>query len=519
MRVGVVIALGVIGAWNPVPGFVTSWHASPAAMTTALKAPKSTVPASYQQDQHLRAFRRSKVDQVEMARTCIGTWDISGVCDISAMTYAVNAHLRRHDTYHSWFEFNDAAEIIRRTIDDPSQIEFIPANYGDMGAAQLRTHLLGTTPDPLKWNCFTFGIVQRADHFTVYVSVDHLHTDGLSTGVIFLEIHMMYASILQGAPMPLPEPGSYHDFCNRQRDHLSAMTAQSPQVRGWIRFAQNNGGTLPDFPLPLGDRAEPHTGGMVTVRLMDERQSERFESACARAGARISGGVFACAALAEHELTGTHTYSGLTPYDMRSTPPEYLTAGWFASFIPITVPIGNGSFGEVVRAAQLSFDTAKELGKVPFDRVLELAPAELGLRSPEGAVPMLSFLDARKMPVTNQWDELNVGIYGDSRSSDQACMWLNRFAKGTTLTISFPDNPIARDSVARYIDAVKAVYARVADRDSAQTSMYYYPPSSQSDVVMMPINDTRADELASGPVRVVDNHHTTSPSSQIATSK
>src|SRR6478752_10415959 len=99
------VALGTIHDWSPASGLVTSWHASPAAQAKAEAAPTSPVPASYQQAQHLRGFCEHAAKGLDMARLCIGAWDIAGVCDIPAMTYAINAHLSRHDTYHSWFEF------------------------------------------------------------------------------------------------------------------------------------------------------------------------------------------------------------------------------------------------------------------------------------------------------------------------------------------------------------------------------------------------------------------------------
>jgi hypothetical protein len=156
------------------------------------------------------------------------------------------------------------------------------------------------------------------------------------------------------------------------------------------------------------------------------------------------------------------TYYGITPYDTRSTPAEYMTPGWFAAFIPITVPVGGMPFSDVARAAQDSFDSSKDLCNVPFDRVLELAPLELGLRNPKRDIPMISYIDVRDIPLSSEWENLNAGIYGDSRLSDQVCMWVNRFENETTLTISFPDNPIARDSVARYITAVQSTYLRAA---------------------------------------------------------
>ncbi len=81
------------------------------------------------------------------------------------MTYVINAHLRRHDTYRSWFEFTDADHIVRHTIADPADIEFVPIKHGEMTPAEWRDHILAT-PDPLQWDCFSFGVIQRADHFT-----------------------------------------------------------------------------------------------------------------------------------------------------------------------------------------------------------------------------------------------------------------------------------------------------------------------------------------------------------------
>jgi hypothetical protein len=462
--VGCMVALGTIHDWAPTPGAVVTWRAAPGARAKAAQAPISDVPASFQQSQHLRGFATHAAKGRDMARLAVGAWDISGTCDIPAMTEAITAHLRRHDAYHSWFEYENANNIVRRTIRNPADIELdVIEHDGHVSLPELRANIFATA-DLTEWGCFSFGIIQRADHFTFYTSMDHLLTDGMSTGVIFFEIHMMYAALVHGAgPIPLPDRGSYDQYCLRQRENAARLTQNSPQVRGWMEFAERNGGTLPDFPLPLGDHSVPDTGAMVVLPLMDAEQTQRFETQCADAGARFSGGVFACAALAEYELTGAEVYYGITPYDTRSTPDEYMTPGWFASFIPITVAVAGLSFGDVARAAQASFDSSKVLGDVPFDRVLELAPAELGLRNPDRDVPLLSYIDVRSIPLSSEWEKLNVGIYGDSRLSDQVCVWVNRFETETTLTVSFPENPVARESVARYVKAVQSAYLHAAD--------------------------------------------------------
>jgi mycolipenoyl-CoA---2-(long-chain-fatty acyl)-trehalose mycolipenoyltransferase / long-chain-acyl-CoA---trehalose acyltransferase len=459
------VTIGPVQDWVPDQGTVVSWDPSEAALAKARQAPVSDVPASYMQTEHLRTFSAHAQQGLDMARLCITAWDIPGRCDIRAMTYVINTHLRRHDTYRSWFEYTDAEHIVRRTIPNPTDIEFVPTRHGEMTPAEWHSRILAT-PNPLEWDCFRFMLIQKADHFTFCLCVDHLYIDAMFIGMIFTEIHMMYVALARGgAPLRLPASGSYLEYCGRQHQSLSALTLDSPQVRAWIEFLENNDGTLPECRLPLGDSAPTE---LMSATLLDERQTAAFESACLAAGARFSGGVFACAALAEHELTGAETYYGIIATDTRSTPADFVTTGWYTGFLPITVPVA-ATFGETARAAQKSFDSGKDLANVPWGRVLELAP---WLRRPQRRVPLLFFLDAGIPPlsalVNSHLGGLNARIYHDGGIPAQFDIRVNRFENETHVIVLFPNNPVARESVTRYIAALKSIYVRVAEgRDPA----------------------------------------------------
>ena len=110
----------------------------------------------------------------------------------------------------------------------------------------------------------------------------------------------------------------------------------------------------------------PCAGDLLDVTLLDEQQTRRFEDACTAAGARFSGGVFGCAALTEHELTGEETISLLTTTDTRSTPTELATTGWFTGSVPVTVPVTATSFGDTAWTAQTWFDSGHDLASVPL---------------------------------------------------------------------------------------------------------------------------------------------------------
>ncbi len=465
MRIGK-ITVGSLDEWTLTPGKVTSWHPTAAAAEKVRQAPVSSVPVSYMQGQHLRNYHERTAAGLNFSRQIIASCDVPGQCDISAMDHALNAYLRRHDTFRSWFKHTDDGQFIRHSLRDPADIEFAPIDHGNLTVDEIRDHVVAI-PNPLEWGCFTFGVIQCNSHFTFFAAMDHVHGDATLIGTTMLEANGMYSALSGGGkPLTLPDAGSFEDFCSREREYTSALTVDSPQVRAWIDFAENNDGGFPEFPLPLGDPSESASSEMASEILMDPGQTERFESACTAAGARFVGGLFACLALVEHEFTGALTYYGLTPRDSRTASDNFMTQGWFTGLIPITVPIAATSFGDAAWAAQTSFDSGLEMAKVPYYRVLELAPW-LNWPQPNfpvsnflhgGAAPLNAILAAADLGLAN-----NIGIYPDGRYSYQLTVYIFRYGEGTVMAIMHPDNPVAQKSVTRYMEAMKSVCVRVAD--------------------------------------------------------
>ncbi len=454
--------LGTLEDWT-AEGTVVSWYPTEASYASAADAAPHPAPLSYQQSQHLQYYRRQTSLGRDIPRLCIGVWEIMGVCDIDAMTEAVNAHVRRHDTYHDRFGFGEKDEIHRYAIADPEAITLAPTDHGRMTPPQIRKLILDT-PDPLQWDCFTFGIIQSEDRFMVYIAIDHLRADGMSAGVIFLDIQTTYFAALENTPAALIPAASYRDYCDNQRAYAAGLDEESPQIQSWRIFVDANGGGLPAFPLELGDAAADTPGVIDVFDLIDDEQGLRFESACRAAGARFSGGVFACAAMAEHRLTGAATYFGLTPFENRRDPAFATAVGWLASFVPLAIPTGGAPFDEVVSSAQTSFDANTALGAVPYYHLLEMpAVSSRPLEAPDRPVPMLSYIDIRKLPFSDYWDGLRIGIWGDNRLSEAVCMWVNRMHDRTQLVVAYPGTDVARESVLRYVEAMRAEFARVAD--------------------------------------------------------
>src|SRR5262245_36551534 len=131
LRIGK-ITVGPLDEWTLTSGVVTSWHPTPAANEKALRAPVSSVPVSYMQGQHLRNYSERTAAGLNFSRQIIASCEVAGECDIDAMDHAVNAYLRRHDTFRSWFEEDGNGDFIRHALTDPDDIEFVPVNHGHL---------------------------------------------------------------------------------------------------------------------------------------------------------------------------------------------------------------------------------------------------------------------------------------------------------------------------------------------------------------------------------------------------
>lgn len=460
------VNFGLINEWEPNPGRLTSWVASLASITDANRAPAHPVPPSHQQEEYLRTAARNEDAGFRFSRLCLVAFDFAAPLNTPAMTEAINGFLRRHDTFHSWFSAEPDGSVVRHVV-DPSVFDFVPTVHGDKDSPdEIRIHVEAETPGPFSWDCYTFGAIEHGDGFTFYAAFDHLVTDGISAALTVVELLQLYATAAFGADNTLAEVGSYIDYCERERAGSAELTLDSPHVKRWIELVRANGGGLPTFPLELGVSSDGYARtAHLSTPLFSEDHAERFATVCRDNGASFVAGVLTVAALASHEFTGQEKYFGLTPKSTRSTPAELNSVGWFTSLIPVPLRIGaDTTFTSVVGAAQTSYEAGKELTDVSFHRVLQLVEPASGVNVPPGwSVPMVSYIDVRKLPGVEVFDALNAGLFGNRGSSEEVFLWINRFTDETTISLLFPGTDEARQATKLYVDRLIEIFTTIAD--------------------------------------------------------
>lgn len=451
--------------WVLPLGVVTTWRPTAATSVLVRHAGPSPVPPSHEQQEHIRTYLRFTEEGLAMSRLLTVAWTEPGACDLEAMTKAIEAHVRRHDTYASRFVVLDDGHLERRVIDDRSEIRFEPVARGEMSGEDWRDALLDT-PGPLEWDCFTFHVVQHEEDFVFCACIDHLVADGSLVVPVFADIHDTYAALCAGRPQPLLASSASHiDYCARQQVRVRSLTPQSGEVRAWNEYLCPVDPSA-ITPLPVGSATAITPGSLSTHWLVDVAAVDAFEQACVATGNRMIGGVLAAVALAWAEVGGSTTFRGLVPV---TTPEDHGGLefhGWFSGVVPVAFSVAGCTLAEATTVAQSAYSGARPLSALPPGAVADLLGADV-VPSVAWSAPLVSFWDASR---PTPGDSVARWLAHDGRSmlnqgaSEQVGLWINRSPAGAFVTVSVPDTPEAHRSRDRLVARLRALLEQGAAR-------------------------------------------------------
>ncbi|MFJ8001223.1 condensation domain-containing protein [Streptomyces sp. NPDC096310] len=453
---------------SPAPGELVGFQVPGADTAASLVSP---APASYVQENHVRRLLANRAAGRPQSAWVGIMYDVPGRLDTGAMAAALNRWVLRHPTLLSWFSLQEdegGGRIVRHAV-DPSAVAVEAASLGPHDSPDtIRDWLLDlfdTGTDPLNWPPFVVGSVVRDDVSTVYYAVDHCHSDGLSALLVFNELRALYEAEVAGTVAELPPAGSYVDFCVLERERSALLTADSPEVRRWLEFFL--AGPPPTFPLELGtEPGAAYPKLSLSLDLLDAAETDAFAKVCRTHGAGFSAGVLAALGISGYELGGHRTYRALSVVHTRDEPRWLLSQGWFINLVPVEFPVApvgtDLGLADVLAGARTAFARARELAGVSPMRVAELVPG-LAVQPGAGAVlPMVSYVDLRHAPGSQDWAEANChGLAGPGTSTDVP-IWVNRLWDRTYVKVTYPDTAAARENVPRFLERLRDVLREIA---------------------------------------------------------
>lgn len=406
----------------------------------AVGATGARLPVSFDQARHVDAGDRP------------GSWMAITLrvpdLDLDALADAWVRVVRRHGTLHSVFSPG---------ADGPQlhEVELGPGAWREHPVAP-GSRLSDAVRDVLDAHCTPYSrpshrlcVVRSHDRPTVVVAADHAHVDMWSLLVV---VRDLLDALAGREPAPLPRPFAEHTAA------LDARERAPQDVRDrWREVIDACGGTMPTFPLPLGDVTQPVPERVELRDVLDvdalawlSRAARRHEVSTLALVTSVLTGV-------TRDLSGT-PLRAVFPVHSRYEEAWHDAVGWFITNAVLDSPEPDPS------ACAAAVKEAIRLGSFPLADVL----------APWGGMPQspgmfaISWLDLRRLPVRVDHAGLEAQYVSAAGTTDGVMLWFVLDEAGMHLRCRYPDTPEARRGVGAWLDAV-VDGVRLAARDAGWT--------------------------------------------------
>jgi pristinamycin I synthase-3/4 len=242
-------------------------------------------PVSFSQ---LREWLLVQFEPESPAYNISGALRLTGPLRPEVLEEAVNAVVARHESLRTTFEGTAGEPVqvvapslrVRVPLIDLTGLE--ASSRGEV-ARRLAQEEADAPLDLARGPLLRASLVRLgAEEHALLHTTHHIVSDGWSTQVFFRELTVLYGTLLEGHPSPLPElPVQYPDFAVWQRERLQGETleAQLGYWRGRL------GGAPPSLDLPTdrprppvrtgrGRRADARLAAEATAALRDLARAE-----------------------------------------------------------------------------------------------------------------------------------------------------------------------------------------------------------------------------------------------------
>src|ERR1700693_1463927 len=214
------------------------------------------LPASFAQD---RLWFLDQLEPGTAAYNLVRAFRISGPLNIDALTSAIAAVVRRHESLRTVFESVDGLAcqvVLPEVMVKVPVLNLTDLPEGERKAAALRiASEEGKKPFDLTRGPLLRSVLLRLDrdqHILV-LAMHHIITDGWSISILFRELTQCYEAFMAGSVPELPElPVQYSEYAQWQREYISGELLRK-EIEHWkntLAGAQTLLNLTTDHPRP-----------------------------------------------------------------------------------------------------------------------------------------------------------------------------------------------------------------------------------------------------------------------------
>lgn len=354
-----------------------------------------------------------------------------------ALADAWLAVIARHGTLRSVFVPGDDGEPHLHEVDvRPGSWTEHPIAPGQAVNDALKAEL-DTACTPYATPSHRLSVLETATGPTVVIAADHSHVDMWSLLVIVRDLLAALADAHRSRASSLTATPAFAEHSAALRDRPKAPAEVH---RRWGEILAASGGTMPRFPLPLGEQvAHPER---VEVRdVLDVDDSAAFTAQAASDGVSTLALAVSAMTSVTRELAGS-SLRAVFPVHSRYEAGWHDSVGWFITNSVLESEDPDPS------ACSAAVKEAVQLGSWPLEDILQ----------PWGGMPeapgmfAISWLDLRRLPVRVDAAGLEAQYVGASIRTDGVMLWFILDESGLHLRCRYPDTAEARTHVGTWLD-------------------------------------------------------------------
>lgn len=406
----------------------------------AYSRPGTDLPVSFDQRMHVGAGPRP------------GTWmavafELSEPVTRQVLGAAWLRVIQRHHTLRTVFErraHQSGSDPLRLyEVAEPLSVVWKEHSTEQHGTRATLNRVLDQGCSPMARPAHRLCVVTPAnaeEPVTVVLAADHSHLDAWSLPLLAHDFLQAVKDV--SLPAPPPPVASAAAFVEHTRALATREPAPEMVQQRWQQILADGHGTMPIFPLPLG-QLEPAPPETVSTRaVLDVAELAVLESRAEQMGHRLFT-LVVCAMTRATLTTSGAPLRAVLPVHSRTEPKWQDAVGWFITNSVLDSPDPDPS------ACRAAVREALKLGSHALEPIMR----------PYGGMPvplgmfMISYLDYRRLPAALP-GELNPQHISASAPTTGVQVWFVVNHSGLQLRARYPQTAVAAESVDRWLSAV-----------------------------------------------------------------
>ncbi len=322
---------------------------------------------------------------------------MSGELDVSAAVAALHEIVRRHESLRTTFALVDGAvaQVIWGALAaDVATVDLTTRDERESEATRIALAAAAQPFDLADGPLLRVRLVTLAprDHLLIVV-VDHIVADGMSLGILWQELEVLYPAFRAAQPSPLPAPNQFAKCIEGQARWLTTP-AFAKQLKYWTEHLEGAiGAELP------ADRSRPavrtYRGDIAVVPISGPTLT-RLREACTNVDASLFAAMLSALYVVLARCSGRQDLAVMVPMAGRQRYGAENVVGYFANMVLLRTEVADElSFLELVGRVNKEIMAGVFRQDVPFAKVIEALRPDRSLRDEPLARVSLSFFQAR----------------------------------------------------------------------------------------------------------------------------